>query len=129
MLRHWHPMKSIFPVKGRTYRIQFKCNHLRNWRCFLNFLLPFWNLFLISNVSKKRMNLIAYIFRNYRLQNGCLWKCLKCHVSGHPRRVNIFPKTAVISTILVLSSLLIALGKFLLVRKTVSNWNFFRVMN
>ena len=28
-------------------------------------------------------------FQNYRLQSTCLCKCLKSHVSVHPRKVNI----------------------------------------
>ena len=28
-------------------------------------------------------------FQNYRLQNACLWKCLKSHVSVHPSSVNM----------------------------------------
>ena len=28
-------------------------------------------------------------FRNYRLQSTCLCKCLNCHVSVHPKTVNM----------------------------------------
>ena len=28
-------------------------------------------------------------FRNYRLRNTCFCKCLKSHVSAHPRTINM----------------------------------------
>ena len=43
----------------------------------LDIFLHFWNLHQILNIFKKQMSLIATYFRNYKLQNVWLHKCLK----------------------------------------------------
>ena len=41
---------------------QKKQNYLRNKKLFLSFLLYFWNLYQILNISQKKMTFIAYVF-------------------------------------------------------------------
>ena len=40
-------------IIGRILRNQFKCNYLRNLKCFLQVSLRFWNLYKILNILKK----------------------------------------------------------------------------
>ena len=41
---------------------QFKRYYLKNARLFLEFLLHFWNVHEIYNISKKRMSVLAHLF-------------------------------------------------------------------
>ena len=51
------------PLKVNTSEYkQFRCFYLKNKTFFLDFFLCFSNLHLISNIFKKKMTLIAYVF-------------------------------------------------------------------
>ena len=53
-------------------------------------------------------------FQSYRLQNTCLCKCLKSHVSVHPRKVNVLnvPTRCCNLHDSSLSPLFVTLGKY-----------------
>ena len=59
-------MTSIFFVTVRIWSIQFKCNYLKNKKLFLYILLRCWNLNSMLNILEKQINLIAYVFPNFR---------------------------------------------------------------
>ena len=70
-LTHWLPMTSILFLIETIYCNIFRCNYLRNKRLFLHsffffFFLHFGNLYLILNISKKRMTLIADLCLNFQ---------------------------------------------------------------
>ena len=62
LLTYWKPMASILVNIARSCESQFKCNYLKNQKYLINFLFHFWNLHQISNISKKKMMVIANIF-------------------------------------------------------------------
>ena len=56
-------MTSIPAAICRIFCNNFKRYYLKNARLFLDFLLHFWNVHEICNILKKRMSVLAYIFR------------------------------------------------------------------
>ena len=55
-------MTNLLFIIIRIYGNQFKHNYLRDKKLILEFLLRFWNLHQISNISKKKTNFIVYEF-------------------------------------------------------------------
>ena len=55
-------MTSIPIVIGNIYGNQFKCNYLRNNKCFLNFGRHMGNLHQILNNLNENVTLISYAF-------------------------------------------------------------------
>ena len=56
-------MTSIPAAICRIFCNNFKGYYLKNGRLFLDFLFHFWNVHNIYNILKKRMSVLAYIFR------------------------------------------------------------------
>ena len=46
----------------KAFRNQFKRNHLKSKKLFVNFVLFFWNLDKILNILRKNITFLAYIF-------------------------------------------------------------------
>ena len=46
----------------KAFRNQFKRNHLKSKKIFVNFVLFFWNLDKILNILRKNITFLAYIF-------------------------------------------------------------------
>ena len=46
----------------KAFRNQFKRNHLKSKKLFVNFVLFFWNLDKILNILSKNITFLAYIF-------------------------------------------------------------------
>ena len=63
LLTRWLPMTNIVFKIPRIWHSQFKRNSLKKEKLFLNFLFYFWNLHQILNILKKRMIVIANVFR------------------------------------------------------------------
>ena len=76
----WLPMASILDIKRKISRKQFKFNYLKNQISFINFSLHFQNLHQISNILKRKINLILNYIRYYWLRKIFLPKCLKGYV-------------------------------------------------
>ena len=55
-------MTSIISLIETIYNIQLSCDYLKNQKLFLDFFLPFWNLYEILNNLQKKMTLIADVF-------------------------------------------------------------------
>ena len=56
-------MTSIPGTRCRIFRNNFKCFYLKNGRFFLDVLCNFWRVLKIYNILKKRMSVLAKIFR------------------------------------------------------------------
>ena len=56
------PIRSILFRIVRICRSWFKCNYLKNKKHFLSVFFHLWNLHQISNILKKKKNVIAYVF-------------------------------------------------------------------
>ena len=83
------PMRRILFIIVRMCRSQFKYNHLKNRKCFLNVLLHFWNLHQILNILKKKRSSELLCFQSYRLRNTSLDQCLKSAFPEHLLKVNM----------------------------------------
>ena len=55
-------MASILVNVARICDSQFKCNYLKNQKHLIKFLFHSWTLHQTSNISKKRMMVIANVF-------------------------------------------------------------------
>ena len=55
-------MTSIPAAICTIYRNNFKRQHLKNKRFFLDFLLHFWNVHEIWSIFKKKMSILAWLF-------------------------------------------------------------------
>ena len=77
LLTHCVPMTSISFLIETIERYQLRCKYLKNKKILVRFCLHFWNLTEISNVWKKKMTLIAFLFSKLRTPKTCLDQCLK----------------------------------------------------
>ena len=83
-------LKSHIYVHPRTVNATNSNSFVKETKdFFLNFTLHLRNIYLNWNTWNKKMILVAYVFPNYRLQNTCLCKYLKSHVSVHSGTVNM----------------------------------------
>ena len=57
----------------------FKCNYLYNQKFFLIFLFHFWNLHQILNILKKKMIVIATLFRKFQTVKDLVRPLFKKH--------------------------------------------------
>ena len=125
-------MTSIFFEVVRICHNQFKCNCLKTKKCFLNFLLHFWNLHQILIILKKwRLSEVVH-FRNYRLPNIWLDQCLKSPVTEHPSKIILLKVSKHLQNLHGSSSTIffMTLGKLELENVCVSNmWNLQTVFN
>ena len=64
LLTHWLLITSILFWKETIYSNTFRCNYLRNEKCFLNFFFHFLNLNSILNSFKKKVTIIVDVFLN-----------------------------------------------------------------
>ena len=60
------PMTTILFLTEAIYCSIFTFLYLRNEKSVLNFSLNFLNLYLILNILKKKMTLIADVFLNFQ---------------------------------------------------------------
>ena len=83
-------MTSIPFLTEAIYCNIFRCNHLRNEKHFLNFLLVF-SLFRFNfeHFQKKRWPSLLMYFWSYGSGNTWLDKCPKSHVSEDPSTSNL----------------------------------------
>ena len=47
-------MQGIMALIRRISRNQVKCNHIRNQKLFVNYILQFWKLHKILNIREKK---------------------------------------------------------------------------
>ena len=79
-----------YPVLNReniTITIQMILSEKK--KVFLKFLLDFWDLSEILNLSKKKVSFKAFVFPKLRIPNTCLDKCLKSLVPEKPSTYNM----------------------------------------
>ena len=70
-------MTTILFLKETIYCNLFRWYSLRNKKPFLKFFFHFQNLDSILNIFKKKIALIANVFRTYGVRKTWLDKCLK----------------------------------------------------
>ena len=77
-----------------------KCNSLKNGKLFVNFLFHLWNLHQVSNISKKKMIVIAHEFRKLQTAKDLVKPlsrnrgCRTCFDSQRVNGYEIFVKSA-----------------------------------
>ena len=79
LLIYWQPITSTLFLIGRSYLRNKKLskNLSKKKDIFLIFLLHFWNLNQISNILKKKMTLIVYVFPKLRTEKDVVRKMSK----------------------------------------------------
>ena len=72
------PLTSVLLLIETILCNPFRCNYLKNWKLFLEFLMYFRNVGHILNILKKRMTLIAYLLLRLRpAKNVVRYMCKK----------------------------------------------------